>query len=492
MVEKYAVAAIKSPPPFQIGQCWTSEGEPELGIGFVKALDATSVAIEYPSASAGRLYRRKAPPLRRLTFQVGEKVQSKTGQTITVDRIDVRNELNWYIAADGHELCESEVSPKFTLQRPMERFLAGHWDSLKAFSLRRRTLEYYHQNLRAPSRGMIGPRVQLLPHQVYVTHEICRRGLPRALLADEVGLGKTIEAAYIMHRLLATERIRRVLVIVPESLVNQWFVELFRRFNLSFWVPASQSEEDLQVDDISDQERVILSLESIPALFEKGILKAENWDLVIVDEAHRIKWKEGEPSPEYKILQSLAEQTPGLLLLTATPEQLGLEGHFSRLHLIDAERFLTLSDFNQEHLAYLKVVKLADRLLAPESLPEADFKMIATCLDGIVEPQLIETNRRLAVNALNDHYGTGRVYFRNSRAVVELEHCRFPKRNLLKHLLVGDKVSEANQSMVSFLAEFAQTYAKEKTLLICSSPKQVIEWEKKLRDDFALKVVSFH
>jgi ATP-dependent helicase HepA len=486
------VAAIKSSPPFQIGQCWTSEGEPELGIGFVKALDATSVAIEYPSAGSGRLYRRKAPPLRRLIFQVGEKVQSKAGQSMTVERIDIRDELNWYIGAEGSELCESEVSPKFTLQRPMERFLAGHWDSLKAFSLRRRTLDYYYQNLRAPSRGMIGPRVQLLPHQVYVTHEICRRGLPRALLADEVGLGKTIEAAFIMHRLLATERIRRVLIIVPESLVNQWFVELFRRFNLSFWVPASQSEEDLEADDISDQERVILSLESIPALFEKGILKPDHWDLVIVDEAHRVKWNQEEPSPEYKILQSLAEKTPGLLLLTATPQQLGLDGHFSRLHLIDAERFPALSDFKEEHLAYLKVVKLAGHLLAPEPIPAADFKTLSKLLEGIVPPEQIETNRRLAVNALNDHYGTGRVYFRNSRAVVELEQCAFPKRNLRKHLLAGEKVGGANQSMLSFLAEFAQTYAKEKTLLICASAKQVIEWEKKLRDDFALKVVSFH
>jgi ATP-dependent helicase HepA len=450
---------MKSPSfNFQIGQCWTSEGEPELGVGFVKALDATSIAIEYPSVSQGRLYRRKAPPLRRLEFRVGEKVQSREGTSLVVDQIDNRNDLLYYIAADGTELCEAQLSSKLTLQRPIERFLAGHWDPLKAFSLRRRTLDYYHRHLRSPARGMIGPRVQLLPHQAYVTQEISRRGLPRALLADEVGLGKTIEAAWITHRLLSTERIRRVLIIVPESLVNQWFVELFRRFNLSFWVPASQTVESLEAGDIADQERVILSLESVANYFEEGLLKPEDWDLIIVDEAHRIAWNETEPSGEYKLLQSLAEKTPGLLLLTATPEQLGLAGHFSRLHLIDPLRFPSLAAFEKEHEAYVKVAR---------SIQDSDSR--ARALDLI------------------DRYGTGRVYFRNARSVVEFEGFSFPKRILQKSV-----VPEGKEAMVGWLAEFAKAHAKEKSLLICSSAKQVIEWEKRLRDDYALKVVVFH
>jgi ATP-dependent helicase HepA len=481
------VASPKTPPTLQIGQCYTSEGEPELGIGFVKALDASSVAIEYPSVSQGRLYRRKAPPLRRLEFRAGEKVQSKAGITLLIERVEVRDDLNYYVALDGTELCESDVSPKLTLQRPMERFLAGHWDPLKAFSLRRKTLEYYHRQLRSPARGMIGPRAQLLPHQVYVTHEICRRGLPRALLADEVGLGKTIEAGWIMHRMLQTERIRRVLIIVPESLVNQWFVELFRRFNLSFWVPASQTEEELKEGDIADQERVILSLESLSKLTESGMLKAEDWDLVIVDEAHRVTWSESEPSPEYIALKDLAGQSPGLLLLTATPEQLGIDGHYSRLHLIDSQRFPTLEKFKAEHETYLKVVKHSDRLLSSEALTDSELSEITKLLEGAAAPEVIATlktpNRRPAVLALIDHYGTGRVYFRNSRSVVELENFAFPKRILERHEV---------EDTTKWLAEFAQNHLKEKALLICSSAKQVVEWEKKLRDDYALKVVAFH
>jgi ATP-dependent helicase HepA len=443
---------------FQIGQCWTSEGEPELGIGFVQSQDSTAVTIEFPSVSQSRIYRKKTAPLRRLEYRIGEKIQSRTGNTLLVERIEVREELNWYIATDGTELCESELSSKLTLQRPIERFLAGQWDSLKAFSLRRRSLEYYHRHLHSDARGMIGPKVQLLPHQAYVTKEISKRGLPRALLADEVGLGKTIEAAWIMHRLMATQRIRRVLIIVPESLVNQWFVELFRRFNISFWVPASQTTEALELGDIADQERVILSIESVAAYFEQGLLKTEDWDMVIVDEAHRIVWKQDQPSDEYKLLQSLAENTSALLLLTATPEQLGLEGHFSRLHLIDPLRFPTLEQFKKEHETYINVAIKAAQ----------------------------DTDRNQALDLI-DRYGTGRVYFRNSRAVVESEGFSFPKRILIKH-----EIADHKDSMIQWLADFVKTHQKEKTLLICSSVKKVIEWEKRLREEHALKAVSFH
>ncbi len=444
---------------FQIGQCWTSDGEPELGIGFVESLDFTAVTLLFPSASQTRMYRKKNAPLRRLEYREGEKVQNREGQSITVERIETRDHLNWYIDINGVEFCESELSSKLTLQRPIERFIAGQWDTLKAFSLRRKSLEYFHRHLHSEARGMIGPKVQLLPHQVYVTKEISSRGLPRALLADEVGLGKTIEAAWIMHRLLASERIRRVLIIVPESLINQWFVELFRRFHLSFWVPASQTTESLEMGDIADQERVILSVESVANYFEQGLLKTEDWDLVIVDEAHRIEWNEAEPGPEYQLLKSLAEKSAGLLLLTATPEQLGIDGHFSRLHLIDPARFPSLEKFKLEHENYVKVAEEAASSLG---------------------------NREKALDLI-DRYGTGRVYFRNSRAIVESEGFSFPKRTLLKH-----EIEEGREKIVEWIAEFAKSHPKEKALLICSSAKKVIEWEKRLRDDHALKVVSFH
>ena len=82
--------------------------------------------------------------------------------------------------------------------------------------------------------GLLGPRVQLLPHQLYIAAEVASRHAPRVLLADEVGLGKTIESGLIVHQQLTTGRASRVLIAVPDSLVHQWLVEMLRRFNLSF------------------------------------------------------------------------------------------------------------------------------------------------------------------------------------------------------------------------------------------------------------------
>jgi len=466
-----------------------SETEPELGIGFVREDDAASVTIEFPLGQETRRYNKRTAPLRRVEFRVGDSVQTTDGDRLTIESIENREGLLWYRGA-SREVPESSLSPALKLQRPLERFLAGHWDGLAAYDLRRTTLHYRHRHAHSQARGMIGPKVQLLPHQIYVTDEVSSRGLPRALLADEVGLGKTIEAGWIIHRLLVTGRARRVLVITPQSLVNQWFIELFKKFNLSFWVPDSQMDQeadgDIEAEDLATQERVILGMESLSLLSIRGVFDQNSWDMIVVDEAHRIARDE-----DYEVLKTLSKKTRGLLLLTATPEQLGLEGHFSRLHLIDPARFDSWERFLEDHTTYQQIVELADALLAKEPLPAATRKALKTRLDGKLESQLLEDldrpeSRRKAISALIDYYGTGRVYFRNSRQVVELEHSFFPKRHLRRYTLDGQ------DSLTQWLGEFGRNHRHEKTLLICSSSAQVIEWEKKLRDEYALKVVAFH
>ncbi len=440
---------------FQPGQCWMSETEPELGIGIIRGEDAGTVTIEFPLSSETRRYNKRTAPLRRLEFRVGDPVQSKTGARLTIERIETRDGLFWYLG-DGQEICEVDLSPSLKLQRPMERFLAGHWDTLAAYDLRRTTLKFRHRTLESSARGMIGPRVQLLPHQIYVASEISSRGLPRALLADEVGLGKTIEAGWIIHRLIVTGRARRILVITPASLLNQWFIELFKKFNLSFWIPESQSEEEIEAEDLATQERVILSMEALSLLSLRGVFDSSQWDMIVVDEAHRIF--------EYEILESLSQKSQGLLLLTATPEQLGIEGHFSRLHLIDPMRFHSLDRFLEEHKTYQDIAQRADAILSTENLETPD-------------------QRRARLTDLIDQYGTGRVYFRNARQVVELEHCFFPKRHLKRY---------AVDHLLKWLGEFGLQHRNEKALLICRSSSQVVEWEKRLREEYALKVVAFH
>ena len=116
----------------------------------------------------------------------------------------------------------------------------------------------------SPIQGLRGPRIDLIGHQLHIADQVARRYAPRVLLADEVGLGKTIEAGLILHQQLQTGRAGRVLIVVPDALVHQWFVEMARRFNLRFSIfdeerlealgkPSAESVKDMLADLIAGQ-----------------------------------------------------------------------------------------------------------------------------------------------------------------------------------------------------------------------------------------------
>jgi ATP-dependent helicase HepA len=484
-----------------------SEAEPELGIGFVRGVEAMAVDVEYPAVGCSRRYNKRTAPLRRLEFRVGDIVHPQSGEPFEVVRIDTRMGIQWYVGKGKRELSESEISTQHKLQRPLERFLGGQIDPLRAFELRRQTLKLRDRVLRSPVRGLMGPRVMLLPHQAYVVNQVASRGVPRALLADEVGLGKTIEAGWILHQLIVTERVRRVLVLVPQALVNQWFVEMLRRFNTAFWVPESQTEEAPLGEDLEEHERFIIALESLEDPdFVESLLEIE-WDLVVVDEAHRITWAEGDPSPEYTVLEQLSAKTHGMLLLTATPEQLGLEGHFARLRLVDPQRFPTWAAYQKEHSQYREVVQLAEALGLDKAPNKKEMASLSKLLKGKVEASVLENlevpaNRRKVLLSLVDYYGTGRIYFRNSRRVVQLEDFSFPKRQLKTWVMEAapeiegaapKKDSERKQdALVPWLAAFLKNHPNDKVLLISTSPKQVIGLKERLLSEYAIKAVEFH
>lgn len=481
-----------------------SEAEPELGIGFVRAVDGFAVTVEYPASAGMRRYNRRTAPLRRLEFRQGDFVRPREGEPFEVIRIETRVGLNWYFGRGRVRLCETELSHEHKLQRPLERFQAGQIDPLRAFEIRRQTMQFRDRVLRSSVRGLIGPRVMLLPHQAYVVSQVSNRGLPRALLADEVGLGKTIEAGWILHQLVVTERIQRVLLIVPQALVNQWFVEMLRRFNLSFWVPESHHDEPLEGEDLSEHPRVILAMESLDNRPLLESLLESQWDMIVVDEAHRIEWAPEAPSLEYAILEDLTARAPGLLLLTATPEQLGLEGHFGRLKLVDPQRFSSWKAYEKEHDKYLEVVDLAEALHTGETLPAKAHQKLTKLLDGKIDPALLgdlkdPKKRRAVMLSLVDHYGTGRIYFRNARRVVQLEDFSFPKRILKEHKMprvdtsgTRKDVELREDALVMWLSTFLKAHPDDKVLLICSTARLVVKLKERLLNEHALRAVEFH
>jgi ATP-dependent helicase HepA len=227
------------------GQRWISESEPELGLGTVVQAGRSRVQVVFKAAGETRTYAVDQAPLKRVRFRVGDTIRTQADHEFIVKEVVEQHGLLIYVH-DRQRLPEAQVSDRVSLQGPQERLIAGRFDTSAAFLLRRRTLELLHRSRKSPVRGFGGGRIDLIPHQLYIAHEVTHRHAPRVMLSDEVGLGKTIEACLILHRLLLSGRANRILVLVPESLVHQWFVEMLRRFNI--WLHIFDAERCASIE----------------------------------------------------------------------------------------------------------------------------------------------------------------------------------------------------------------------------------------------------
>ncbi|WP_323977144.1 RNA polymerase-associated protein RapA [Aeromonas hydrophila] len=419
--------------PFALGQRWISDTETDLGLGTVVAVEGRMVTLLFPATGENRMYAKEEAPVTRVSFNVGDQITSHEDWTMTVEEVQEKDGLLIYVGVriDNDEpvaLKEVFLNNFIKFNKPQDRLFAGQIDRMSRFTLRYEALINQHQRRRNPTRGLAGGRVSLIPHQLYIAHEVGHRYAPRVLLADEVGLGKTIEAGMIIHQQLLSGRAHRVLILLPETLQHQWLVEMLRRFNLHF----SLFDEERCIEAFADAENpfeteqlVICSLDFLRKKrrrFEQ-VLEAE-WDLLVVDEAHHLEWSEEAPSRAYEMVEALAEQVPGVLLLTATPDQLGHQSHFARLRLLDPERFYDYDAFLAEEQAYGQVASAAQELLDGETLSDEARQILASQLEGLDLSDAAA--RQQAVAKLLDQHGTGRVLFRNSRANIQ----GFPERHL--------------------------------------------------------------
>lgn len=206
-----------------------------------------------------------------------------------------------------------------------------------------------------------------LPHQLKALTKAMSKKQVRYLFADEVGLGKTIEAGLVMRELKLRGLAKRILVCAPKGLVSQWVSEMQTHFNEPFqlMLPGEQKPQNEHDNVWSRYDQVVCPVDSIkPIESRKGWslkqlneynklrfddLLAASWDLIIIDEAHRLGGSTDQVA-RYKLGQGLAEAAPYLLLLSATPHQ-GKSDAFHRLMaLLDAEAFPDVSSVSQERV----------------------------------------------------------------------------------------------------------------------------------------------
>jgi ATP-dependent helicase HepA len=435
---------------FAIGQRWISDTEHDLGLGTVVAIDARTVTLMFPASEEDRLYAIKDAPITRVVFNEGDEVESQEGWLLKVEDRSVDDGVITYIGVNTEtqqptQLREIFLSHQIRFNKPQDKLFAGQIDRMDNFVLRYKALHHQFKQHKSPLRGLCGMRAGLIPHQLFIAHEVGRRYAPRVLLADEVGLGKTIEAGMIIHQQILAGRAERVLIVVPETLQHQWLVEMLRRFNLHFSVFDEErclegSEEG--ENPFETQQYVLCSLDFLKQSELRQQQAADaKWDLLVVDEAHHLEWSEAAPSAEYQVIEALAANIPGVLLLTATPEQLGRESHFARLRLLDPSRFYDYQAFIDEEEQYAPVADAVTHLLSGLSLANESKNQITELLtEQDVEPlfRILESNavesekanaRQELVDNLMDRHGTGRVLFRNTRSAIK----GFPNRNV--HLM---------------------------------------------------------
>ena len=397
-----------------------SEAEPDIGLGTIVAVEGRQVRVAFPASGETRTYAQQSAPLSRVSFSEGENIEDQSGRMLRVESVEEIDGLYRYHCSDAAGqavvLPEQQLNDRLRLNRPQDKLLARRIDPDVWFSLRYQTWRKNAALWRSPVFGLVGARVDLVPHQLYIAHEVAGRQAPRVLLADEVGLGKTIEAGLIMHRLLLSERVGRVLIVVPEALLYQWLVEMLRRFNLRFSImDDARFTESGEENPFLGEQRVLCSLEFLVSAspVARAALQGD-WDLLVVDEAHHLEWSPEGASLEYELIEALAGTAPGVLLLTATPEQLGRAGHFARLRLLDPQRFHDYQAFIEEEERYQPVAQLVARVLARGRIGEEDRPLLRELLGG----DRFDSVEAL-IERLLDRHGTGRVLFRNTRQAIK-------------------------------------------------------------------------
>ncbi|MFQ6091153.1 MAG: helicase-related protein [bacterium] len=275
------------------------------------------------------------------TINIGDRVKigEREGEVFKITPLP--NGSKEYRIAFDEGPPQSFICPPQVIERlltPIDRLKRRDFDLPLHFDLLvqayRLSLAYEYDQLLSLSSS----RTNLEYYQVMAVHEVISAYRQRFLIADDVGLGKTIEAGMIFKELAARGRARRVLIIAPAPLTRQWQREMREKFDEYFWRYDSNTIADLKANIGRDRnpwdfrDRIVTSLDYAKRDEVLPALSRTYWHLIIFDEAHKLSWvgpKESK-SERYKLAEELYEKTDALLLLTATPHT-GIKWQFWKL-----------------------------------------------------------------------------------------------------------------------------------------------------------------
>lgn len=344
--------ATKAPPrpPFKLNDKLVHKFNPDLGPGRVVELLGRRLVVHFPKTGTKLTLAADDSALRPLLYVPGQKVRVEaTGvETVVEERLEDR-----YRLADGTVASGAELWPLSLPDDPLQRLAALENDRASAFRNRLSGLLLSRVRQARGLGSFLGGRIRIYPHQLHVAERATASDPVRWLLADEVGLGKTIEACLILSRLLRTERADRTLVVAPATLTVQWLGELYRKFHQNFVLLDKKRREDVVTDHgpgfnpFEAHRRSVIALEDLEA-DPRLVKQAEKagLDLLVVDEAHRLERLAGDSgNAAYRAIAPLARATRHLLLLSATPLEADTNGFFTLLELARPDAYRSEAEF---------------------------------------------------------------------------------------------------------------------------------------------------
>lgn len=511
------------------GQRVVNEAELALGLGcVVRVVDRRNVEIYFGSIEEVRVYNVRTAPLKRLRLRPGQVARLRDGRRFHVEKI-LRNADGLLVyRGEGQKAVETALDDVIPAAEAVDKLQTGHLSPPRDYALRLDGWRLRQSFLAAETRGLVGARIRPLGHQLYIAHKIAHQEVARVLLADEVGLGKTIEAGLIFSALRSLGRATRVLILTPPSLVHQWMAEMYRKFNEMFTVLSEERCAELDESKSGGDSpfeaapRVICSTDVLLHSSQRLHQAAQvQWDLLIVDEAHHLRWSDA-PNHEqasdpdrrtYAAVQMLSQRSNGLLLLTATPARDGLATEFGLLRLVDPDRFNDFPQFERERDHMKQAAEVAAQLAGDTPLPHIADRLLALYPvdDGLaVHGANDDATRQRLLRALIDRHGTGRVLVRNRRERLHGFQARILHAVPLRAATRPTRSRQAEQPLdpsrltalpadarpddprVDWLLDTVRGMDGEKVVLICASERIVHMLARVFRERTALKVAVFH
>lgn len=371
-------------------------------------------------------------------------------------------------------VADLEVLP----EGPGEALVGGAIGNVERFGLRLQARYLQHAYRYDELSGLSNARVEPQLHQVFVAHRVMGKLAPRMILADEVGLGKTIEAGLILKELRARQLIDRVLVMCPASLQIQWQHELSSKFNEEFEVLDSDAARHLgknKANPFAKRSNVICSLNFAVTRDRPDQIVEAGWDLVIFDEAHRVRrqrrGKTREATKTYQLADQLKETAYGFLLLTATPMQLDPYELWSHIELVEPGLYPDFHDYEARRRSLPVLNEAMRRLQTWEALPRTERSGFGSDPAGQLVAQLLEAppeqlELRLAdaelreqlQDRLVDEHPLSRLLVRNRKASIGT----FAKRRARRvPVQPTDEEALVDEAVAGYIRE---TYDRARTL----------------------------